>query len=265
MNAKTLWTDIEAVRAQAPLVHSITNYVVMNNTANALLALGASPLMAHAEEEMDEMVAISSALVLNIGTLSKPWIAAMHHAQQAARAKGIPVILDPVGAGASRLRTDTAQHLLNAGPVTVLRGNASEILALQTAEAAAKGVDSQHAAESALDAARALAAQHQCVVCISGPTDFIVQGETIHKVLNGDPLMPRVTGLGCTATALIGAFCAVNPDPLAATTHAMAIMGIAGEIASEVATGPASLQVHFIDALHLIEERDVEQRIRIDT
>ncbi len=265
MNAvDAVWSDVQAIRARVPLVHNITNYVAMNSTANALLALGASPVMAHAEDEVDEMVAIADALVINIGTLSQPWIAAMRKALRAAVARGIPTVLDPVGAGATRLRTETARRMLEETPPTVLRGNGSEILALCGGDGGARGVDSRHGSEAAVEAARRLSERHGCVVCVSGETDYVVQGGQTRRVLNGHVLMTRVTGLGCTASALTGAFCTVNPDPLAATAHAMGVLGVAGELAEAESAGPGSLQVHLLDSLYRLACHDLVSRLRLD-
>ena len=262
MIADDIWTDVQHIRAEAPLVHNITNYVAMNTTANALLALGASPVMAHAIEEVEEMAGIAAALVINIGTLSSHWIEAMARAMWKASQCGIPVVLDPVGAGATRLRTETVRLLVGKTPPTIIRGNASEIKALGDEEVKTKGVDSTHKSEDSLDAARALSDRYGSVVCVSGAVDLIVQGDAIISIANGHPLMPRVTGLGCTATALIGAFAAVNSSPMQATAHAMAVMGIAGEIAAEGAEGPGALQVRFIDALYGLKETDISERLR---
>lgn len=262
--ATGIWEDIQCIRATAPLVHNITNYVVMNTTANALLTLGASPVMAHAEEEVEEMAGIARALVLNIGTLSAAWIESMLKAGRIASRNGRPIVLDPVGAGATRFRTATAHRLLREAPPAIIRGNASEIRALVSAERGTKGVDSTHSSGEALDAAQALSRQHRCVVSVSGSTDLIVSEAAVIRVSNGHPLMPRVTGLGCTATALTGAFAAVNPNPLAAAAHAMAVMGIAGEMAAEQARGPGSFQVAFLDALFLLRESDIRGRLKLE-
>jgi hydroxyethylthiazole kinase len=258
-----LWQDIQRIRLEAPLVHNITNFVVMNNTANALLALGASPVMAHAVEEVEEMAALARAVVINIGTLSPPWIEAMLKAGQAARRKGIPLILDPVGSGATRFRTQTVLKLLEEIPPTILRGNASEIRSLIHDGPGPKGVDSTHTSESILHEARTLSSQHRCVVVVSGVVDLVVAGDSIIRVFNGHPLMPRVTGLGCTATALTGAFAAINSSPQQAAAHAMALMGIAGEMAAEHSAGPGSLQMNFLDALYQIKESDILGRLKI--
>lgn len=264
IDAKSIWVDIVKIRDKAPLVHNITNYVVMNSTANALLALGASPVMAHAEEEVADMVKIASALVINIGTLSPAWIRAMFTAMQQAKELNVPIVLDPVGAGATPYRTDTIHELITAVAPTIIRGNGSEINAIVMAEASTRGVDSTMTSASAVEAARQLSQKYNCVVCASGATDYVVGGERVVKVQNGHGLMTRVTGLGCTATALCGAFAAVNESPLAATSHAMAVMGIAGELAALHADGPGSLQVHFLDALYNLTEKNIHDHARIE-
>lgn len=264
-SAQTLTRDLEAIRRQAPLVHNITNFVVMNLTANALLSIGASPVMAHALEEVEDMINLASAVVINIGTLSQHWVEAMVKAVRAAERKRIPVILDPVGAGATRYRTDTARKLLASGPVTIIRGNGSEIRSLVDSDARTKGVDSLEGPESALEAARWLSRQYNCAVSISGPMDIVIRGKETVRIANGHPLMPRVTGLGCTASALTGAFAAVNSSPLEAAAGAMAIMGICGELAAEQARGPASFELHFLDWLHLVGEREIKERLKYES
>jgi hydroxyethylthiazole kinase len=258
INPSSIWNDVETIRKKSPLVHNITNYVVMNNTANALLALGASPVMAHAEPEVTDMAGIAGALVINIGTLSDPWIRAMFMAAARAKELNTPIVLDPVGVGATTYRTQTARELMHAAAPTIIRGNGSEIMALCEQDVATKGVDTTTASNLAIDSAMALSRELGSVVCITGETDYIVSGESLISVKNGHHMMPRVTGLGCTATALCGAFAAVNPDPALAAAHAMAVMGIAGEMAAETAKGPASLQVNFIDALYQLSEIDIQ-------
>ncbi len=262
--ADRIWADLARIRAEAPLVHNITNYVVMNTTANALLALGASPVMAHAQEEVGEMTAIARALVLNIGTLSAPWVSAMFQAGAVARQHARPIVLDPVGAGATGFRTGTARRLLEELSPAIVRGNASEIRALVYDEQRTRGVDSAHPAEDAAGAADALAARYGCVAVASGAVDLISSGGTTSRVFNGHPLMPRVTGMGCTASALAGAFAAVNPSPRDATVNAMAVIGIAGELAAARARGPGTFLVHFLDALHLLQESEIRDRLKIE-
>ena len=255
--------SLTEIRRTAPLVHNITNYVVMNNTANALLAVGASPAMVHAADEVEEFVAISRALVVNIGTLSPPWVGAMRIAAERARARRVPWALDPVGVGATTFRDAVAADLAGRGP-SVIRGNASEILALAGTGARTKGVDSAHGAEAALDAARDLARRTGAVVAVTGATDYVTDGTRLATLNNGHPLMARVTGMGCTATALIGAFLAVEPDALAAAVHGLTVLGVAGEIAAGASAGPGSLQVRLLDALYALDAAALAARARID-
>lgn len=258
MQVEQVWQAIESVRQQAPLVHNITNFVVMNNTANGLLALGASPVMAHACEEVADMAGIASALVINIGTLSKEWIKSMEVAMKTAGAKGTPIVFDPVGAGATEFRTRTCKNLLELTAPTIIRGNASEIMAVAGSAVKTKGVDSSAASSAAEAAATEVAKAYGCSVVVSGEVDFITDGRVIYKVKNGHPLMPRVTGLGCTATAIVGAFAAVSQDAVVAATAAMVTMGICGEIAAAQAAGPGSFQVHFLDALYNLNREQLE-------
>ena len=261
--ADSIWADIQRIRAEAPVIHNITNYVVMNTTANALLAIGASPVMAHAEEEVGEMAAIARSLVINIGTLSAPWIAAMFKAGEAARRNARPIILDPVGAGATTFRTATARKLLAELSPAIVRGNASEIRALEHDERSTRGVDSAHEPEDAAQAADRLSTRYGCVVAASGAVDLISFAGTTARVLNGHPMMPKVTGMGCTASALTGAFAAVNPSAREAAVNAMAVMGIAGELAADCSPGPGSFLVHFLDALYLLNESDIRERVKV--
>jgi len=259
INASSIFKDVEKIRANAPLVHNITNYVVMNTTANALLAIGASPVMAHALPEVEEMAGIAGALVINIGTLSDTWIEAMFKAAKIAELRQIPIVMDPVGVGATQYRTRTARKLIETSAPSIIRGNGSEIMALCKADQKTKGVDSTSASDKAIDSARALAEEFDCVVCVTGETDYIVSRKDIIKVKNGHAMMPRVTGLGCTATAICGAFAAVNPAYDKAAAHAMAVMGIAGEMAAQTAKGPGTLQVNFIDSLYQMSETNIEE------
>jgi hydroxyethylthiazole kinase len=185
---------------------------------------------------------------------------AAHHA----RKKGIPVILDPVGAGATAYRTKTARDLINNELPSIIRGNASEIMALYDDKSKTKGVDSVASSEAAIDIARELSEINKCVICVSGPTDYIIDKEKIMKIKNGHPLMSRVTGFGCTASALCGAFAAVEKIPFAATAKAMAVMGIAGEMAAGVSAGPGSLQTNFLDILYRLTEDDIKQHLKIE-
>ncbi|MBT3176982.1 MAG: hydroxyethylthiazole kinase [Desulfobacula sp.] len=259
INPSSIIKDVEKIRKNAPLVHNITNYVVMNTTANALLAIGASPVMAHAVPEVEDMAGIAGALVINIGTLSDAWIEAMFKAAKKALQRQIPIIIDPVGVGATQYRTRTARELIQASSPSIIRGNGSEIIALCKKDQRTKGVDSTNASDQAIDSAKSLAQEFNCVVCISGEKDYIVSQDAIIQVKNGHAMMPRVTGLGCTATALCGAFAAVNQEFDMAAAHAMAVMGIAGEMAGQNAPGPGTLQVNFIDALYQLSETHIKE------
>jgi hydroxyethylthiazole kinase len=262
ISAESVWKDVVKIRETSPLVHNITNFVVMNNTANALLAIGASPVMAHAEEETADMAAIAGALVINIGTLSAPWVRGMKPAMEKARERKIPIVFDPVGAGATPYRSWVCRELLRFVPPDIIRGNASEVSALVSDAVKTKGVDSTLSSDSAADSARKLSGLYGCVVSLSGETDYIVKGGGQILVRNGHPMMPRVTGLGCTATALTGAFAAVNGDYLEAAAGAMAVMGIAGEIAARSAGGPGSFQACFLDALYNLKEDEVKRLLK---
>lgn len=261
---RNLANDLALIREKSPLVHNITNYVVMNNTANALLSIGASPVMAHAINEVVDMVAIASSLVINMGTLSDPWVDAMILAGKAACKKGIPIVFDPVGAGATPYRTAVAHRILSECSPSVIRGNASEIMCLANEQATTKGVDSTNASIAALDAGRRLASEAKSVVVISGGIDYITDGTIAYTVGNGSPLMTKVTGMGCTASAITGAFVAVNPNPLLAATNAMTTMGVVGELAAIKSSGPASMQMAFIDGLCNIAGPVLEQKAKVE-
>ncbi len=258
--------NLRRVRERRPLVHSITNFVVMNYTANALLACGASPVMAHAAEEVEEMVSLAGALVLNIGTLSPSWIQAMRKAGKRANALHVPVILDPVGAGATRLRTDSARELMEAVSIQVIRGNASEILSLSEEKSASrtKGVDSVHTVNQVAEMVGVLAKELETTLAVTGPIDLITDGERVCRVMNGHEMMSRITGGGCTATVMVGAFLAVCPDPLEAATTGLSYFGLAGERAAARAIGPGSFQIALLDALYGMEEEELKAGAKIE-
>ena len=268
IDAAALWADLQAVRRQAPLVHNITNFVVMNYSANALLAVGASPVMAHAKQEVKDMVGIAQALVLNIGTLEPDWVEAMLLALQAARTRGVPVVLDPVGAGATPYRNAAIAELLRSGAPSVVRGNGSEVMSVAGLAAVTRGVDSAASSGEALDAARALARDLQAVVCISGADDHIVDaGGRWATLSNGHPWMTKVTGVGCSASALVGAFAAVQADRWRATVAAMAVLGVVGELAAErtqaAGGGVGRLQIELLDGLQLLDQSSFAARLKL--
>ena len=256
--------DLAAIRERKPLVHQITNYVVMNETANATLALGALPVMAHAREEVEEMAAAASALVLNIGTLSPPWVEAMLAAGRAANAAGVPVVLDPVGAGATSYRTEAARRLLDAVEIAVVRGNAAEVATLAGREAEIRGVESIAASDSAAELARAAAEELGSVVAVTGAVDYVSDAERTLAVENGDPLLATITGSGCMSTAMTGCFLAVRSgDPLAAATEALVAFGVAGEDAARDAKGPGSFHAALYDALYALDPQTLDERTRV--
>src|SRR6266571_2377191 len=220
---------LREVRERKPLVHQITNYVVMNETANATLALGALPVMAHAREEVEEMVGLAGALVLNIGTLSPPWVEAMLAAAHRANERGVPVVLDPVGAGATRYRTETAKRILDEVDVAVLRGNAGEVATLVGVEAEVRGVESIGAAADAAEVAREAARTLGVLASVTGAVDHVSDGEQVRAVANGHPLLAAITGTGCMASAITGCFLAVAESPLEGAVEALVAFGVAGE------------------------------------
>lgn len=209
------------------------------------------------------MVGLAGALVLNIGTLSEDWVRAMIRAGKRASAQGVPIILDPVGAGATAFRTNAARRILAETRVRLVRGNASEILALAGTTAKPRGVDSTDSVEAAADQAVRLATELNVPVAITGAVDFVTDGHRRVRVANGHPMMGTVTGTGCGATAVIGAFAAVDPDPVSAAATALACYGLAGENAASEARGPGSFQVHFLDALYSMTPEEAGRGSRI--
>ena len=263
---------IDAVRAAVPLVHCITNYVTVNDCANALLAVGASPVMADDAGEVEDIVGISNALVLNIGTLNERTIRSMAMAGKAANGRGIPVVLDPVGAGASRLRTDTARMLVETVRFAVIRGNASEIRTLLAGTGATRGVDAQaeHSAEGALestiDVAVRLAEKTESVVAVTGVTDVVTDGKTAFTIANGHVLMSRITGSGCMLSAIVGAFAAAGRDRFVESIAAgVSYMGLAGELAARdsMTLGTGSFRTKLVNHLSLLDRSRFEQGMRI--
>jgi hydroxyethylthiazole kinase len=255
---------LATLRERKPLVHQITNYVVMNETANATLALGALPVMAHAVEEVEEMVGLASALVLNIGTLSPHWIEAMVLAGRAANARGVPIVLDPVGAGATRFRTDTARGLLAELDITVLRGNAGEIATLVGVEAEVRGVESIAAGGDPGELAREAAETLGVVAAVTGPVDHVSDGARVIAIENGHELLGTVSGTGCMSTAITGSFLAVKPEaPVEAAAEALVAFGVAGEDAAAAARGPGTFHAGLYDALYALDPRTLDGRARV--
>ena len=259
----TAGDSLRRLREAKPLVHQITNYVVMNETANATLALGALPVMAHAKEEVEEMAALAGALVLNIGTLSPHWVEAMLLAGRVANDLGIPVVLDPVGVGATAYRTDTAVRLLDELHITVLRGNAGEIATLLGIEAEVRGVESIAAGADPADLARQVAQQLGLVASVTGAVDHVSDGATVISIENGHPLLATITGSGCISSALTGCFVAVAPV-LEGAAAALAALGVAGEDAALDAKGPGTFHSNLYDALYNLTPATLNDRARIE-
>ncbi len=267
---------VERVRARRPLLHHITNYVTVNGVANMTLCIGALPVIAQAREEVEQMVEAAGALVLNLGTLCPEQVEAMWMAGRRANQLGIPVVLDPVGVGATRLRTQSALRLLDELSIAVVRGNAAEIAALAPADTQAeaqagasaevkiRGVESVGVCADAAALAGRLARQRRCVVAITGAVDVVSDGTRSVRVANGHPWMGRVTGTGCMATAVIGACAAVESDFVLATAAALAVYGLAGERAAERSQGPGSFQIQLFDAVAGLTEEALLQGVRVE-
>jgi hydroxyethylthiazole kinase len=252
---------LRELRARKPLVHQITNYVVMNETANATLALGALPVMAHAPQEVEEMAGAAGALVLNIGTLSERWIDAMLLAGKSSRG---PIVLDPVGAGATRYRTETAKRLLDELEIAVVRGNAAEVATLAGREAEIRGVESIGTEGTAAELAREAARTLGCVVAVTGPTDHVSDGERVVAVSNGHELLATVSGTGCMSTAVTGSFLAVRPaEPLEAAAEALVAFGVAGEDAAREARGPGTFHAALYDGLYHLDPDTLDSRAKV--
>ncbi|MBY2924856.1 hydroxyethylthiazole kinase [Rhizobium leguminosarum] len=254
---------LKAMREKPPLVQCITNYVAMNIAANVLLASGASPAMVHAAEEAGEFAGIASALTINIGTLSTQWIDGMQAAAKAATSAGKPWVLDPVAHHATAFRRNAVAHLLALRP-TIIRGNASEIIALAGGESRGQGVDSRDPVEQAEGSARWLAERQRAVVAVTGAVDFVTDGERAARIEGGSALMPQVTALGCSLTCLVGAFAATAPEDIfGATVAALSTFAIAGEEAALGAAGPGSFSWRFLDALAALDAETLDARARI--
>ncbi len=262
-HAADVWATLSRIRAERPLVQNITNFVAMDLSANALLAIGASPAMVHSSDESAEFTRIANALVINIGTLSASWVTGMRSSAVAARNARKPWVLDPVGCGATAYRTDVARELAGLGPA-LIRGNASEILALQGEKRGrTRGVDSNDSVEVARAAARELAIDYSCVVGVTGEVDYVTDGRTTLAVHGSDALLTRVTATGCALSAICGAFLAVEANALHATAQAFAAYATAAERAATGVAGPGSLRWRLLDELHHLDEAALQRGVRI--
>ncbi|KAK3021136.1 hypothetical protein RJ639_045909 [Escallonia herrerae] len=258
------WAHLSAVRQRSPLIQCITNFVSMDLMANTLLSAGASPAMVHSLHEIPDFTPNVQALCVNVGTLTDDWIPAMKSAAKLAVRLGKPWVLDPVAAGASGFRLRACLELVGLRP-SVVRGNGSEIIALSKASVGpTKGVDSSHESTDAVEAAKSLAQASGSIVAVSGAVDIVTDGERVVGAQNGVAMMQRITATGCSVTALIAAFVAVDPlHAFEATASALSVFGIAGEIGMDMAKGPASLRMHLLDSLYGLDQATVLRRVNI--
>jgi hydroxyethylthiazole kinase len=264
MDGKTAASLLARVREEKPLIHQITNWVTIGECAAMTRAFGALPVMAHAGEETAEMAGIASALVLNIGTLTVDLIDAMLAAAARANERGIPVVLDAVGVGATTLRDEKAAFLLERARIDIIKGNVSEIARLAGEDARTRGVEATEVGVSAGELAKDLAQKRNAVVVITGVVDTVSDGSRIYLVHNGHELMGKVVGTGCMVSPVIAAFASVEPDYAVASAAALACYGIAGELAAATAKGPGSFKVHFEDEASLLDKKTVVRMAQID-
>lgn len=258
------WEILARLRQQQPLVHHLTNWVTIYDCAQVVKVLGGSPVMAHAMLEVMQMARLAAALVLNIGTLTPNFVSAMILAAREANTKGIPVVLDVCGAGATRLRDEESLRLLNKVRIDIIKGNASEIARVSGAAVQSKGVDAAEVQGDLKAVAQGLARQRQAVVVITGARDIVADAARLFLVHNGHPLMGHVVGTGCMATSLIGAFAAVEKDLTLAAVSALACFGVAAEVAAPQAAGPGSFKERLFDALYNLDEATLRERLRVE-
>ena len=262
---KSICGGLNDIRAKRPLVHSITNFVVMNETANAVLCIGALPIMAHAIEEVEEMASMAGALVLNIGTLTPEWINAMELAGKAANKAGVPVILDPVGAGATKLRTDSSRRLMDNVDVSIVRANAAEAASLAGIKAEIRGVESISASSMNEEIAHLFVEKYGCTVAITAPVDIVCNKDFTARIHNGHVMMSKVVGTGCMSNVIIASYAAVQPDTFKAAVGGLAAFGIAGEIAASAAPEkPGTFHVELYNALYSLNEADISIRAKVE-
>jgi hydroxyethylthiazole kinase len=254
---------LEKVRSQKPIVHHLTNWVTIYDCANIVKVFGASPVMAHSPEEVAEMANIASALVLNIGTLTSDFIEAMKIAATAANQKGIPVVLDVCGAGATKLRDDKCFELLDKVKINIIKGNASEVARIAGEDVQTKGVDATAVEKDLIEVAKHLAEKRDCTVVITGKEDIVVNNNSQYIVKNGHEMMSHIVGTGCMAASLIGTFAAVEPDLAKASAAALACFDIAAELAAEKSTGAGSFKAELFDAAYNLSKDQVESMKKI--
>jgi hydroxyethylthiazole kinase len=256
---------VTRIRTQHPLLHHITNFVVMNDTANATLGIGALPVMAHAKEEVAEMVGAAGALVLNPGTLTPEWVDAMLIAGKRANELGVPIVYDPVGVGATKLRNETGAKFMRELRIAAIRGNSGEVGALAGAGGVVRGVESVEGVKNPIDVAKFLAKKYNTCVAITGKRDLISNGSRVMGVDNGHILLTTITGTGCMATTMVGAFCAVEKDALIATTAALACYGLAAQKAAKNCKGPSTFRSALLDAIYHLTPAQLRAGVKVVT
>lgn len=262
--AKKTNENLSNLRLKNPLVHNITNFVVMNSTANILLATGASPIMAHAKEELEDIVKISNVLVINMGTLDPYWVDSILTAGKYANQAGVPVVFDPVGTGASQYRTDTAKRIIDQIHCSIIRANAGEMMSLMGSTATVRGVDSTADSGKMKENLKSLAASLDTVLAMTGIVDHVSNGKSGAAIYGGHELFKKVTGTGCAISAICGAFAAVETDSFTAAVCAMNYYGIAGQLAASKSQGPASFSVNLVDQLFSMTPSSIDQLTHIE-
>ncbi len=255
---------LEKVRTEKPVIHHLTNWVTIYDCANIVKVFGASPVMAHAKEEVADMAGIASALVLNIGTLTTDFVEAMLLAAKSANRKGIPVVLDVCGAGATKLRDDKCFEILDEAKVDIIKGNASEIARIAGENVQTKGVDADVVEKNLQEVASGLAKKRNCTVVITGKEDIVADGKRVVRVLNGHPMMTNIVGTGCMAASVIGTFAAVEKDLVAASVAGLVCYEVAAEIATQEAKGPGTFKEKLYDAVFNLDADTINQMQRVE-
>ena len=255
---------LDKVKEQKPLVHHITNWVTIYDCANIVRAIGALPVMAHAKEEVEQMTGIAGALVLNIGTLTTELVEAMIMAGKKANEKGIPVVLDAVGVGATKLRDDKALEIMEKIHVDIVKGNSSEIGKLAGAKAETKGVEAMSVEGDLIEIAKRLAIKRRSTVVITGKEDIITNGKDLYICENGHDMMGKFVGTGCMAASVIGAFAAVEKDYAKAAAAALVCFGVAGELAARTSKGPGTYKENFYDEIFNLDNDTVERMKKLE-
>ncbi|MDD5669126.1 MAG: hydroxyethylthiazole kinase [Candidatus Omnitrophica bacterium] len=259
----SVYSLLDKVKKTNPLVHHITNWVTISDCAQILKSMGASPVMAHAKEEASEMVSLSSALVLNIGTITSDVLEAMMIASFHAREKGIPVILDACGAGATQFRDQSCFRLLDSGAIRIVKGNRTEIARLNGSKIATRGVDAGEISQDLVKIAKELSRKIHGTVVITGAEDIVADKNTVYVVKNGHPLMARIVGTGCMAASVIGAFAAVHADYAEAAVAALACFEIAAELSAEISSAPVAFKHAMFDCLSVLDKKTIDTRQKI--